>query len=256
VLPEAVEEETSGALPAGTVGPVRFEVAPEAFRAFPGIRLAVVVARGIDNRRPRPDVADRWRRAWVRSADLVAPHGNPQSHPRVAPWRVRLRAVGAHHRDHPASIEALLRRAAKGGEPFSIDPLVDLYNAISLEHVMPAGGFDLAAVRGPIELRATRPGDRFHGLDEPTPTEVPPGELAYCDGSTVLTRHVVWKQGREGLISGATTDVFLVSEALGELEVDAAEAVLADLTDGLRSAFGVEPVVSVVVDAASPSVTW
>jgi DNA/RNA-binding domain of Phe-tRNA-synthetase-like protein len=67
---------------------------------------------------------------------------------------------------------------------------------------------------------------------------------------------VVWKQGREGLISEVTTDVFLVSEALGELEVDAAEAVLADLTDGLRLAFGVEPVVSVVVDAASPSVTW
>lgn len=236
--------------------PVRFEVAPEAFRAFPGIRLAVVVARGIDNRRPRPDVTDRWRRAWARAGELVAPHGNPQSHPRVAPWRVRLRAVGAHHRDHPASIEALLRRAAKGGEPFSIDPLVDLYNAISLEHVMPAGGFDLAAVRGPIELRATRPGDRFHGLDEPTPTEVPPGELAYCDGSTVLTRHVVWKQGREGLISEATTDVFLVSEALGELEVDAAEAVLANLADGLRSAFGVEPVVAAVVDTASPGITW
>ena len=163
---------------------------------------------------------------------------------------------GAHHSDHPASIEALLRRAAKGGEPFSILPLVDLYNAISLEHVLPAGGFDLGAVRGPIELRATRPGDRFHGLDEPTPTEVPPGELGYCDGSTVLTRHVVWKQGREGLISEATTDVFLVSEALGEVGSDAAEAVLADMRDGLRSAFGVDPVVAVVAAAASPSVTW
>jgi DNA/RNA-binding domain of Phe-tRNA-synthetase-like protein len=235
---------------------MRFTAHPVVFERFPGIRLAVVVARSIDNRPPRPEVDDRWRRAWGRAADEVATYGNPQSHPRVAPWRVRLRAAGAHHRDHPASIEALLRRAAKGGEPFSIDPLVDLYNAISLEHVMPAGGFDLAAVRGPIELRATRAGDRFHGLDEPAPIEVPPGELAYCDGTTVLTRHVVWKQGREGLISEATTDAFLVSEALGEVGGDAADAVLADLRDGLRSTFGVDPVVAVVVDSASPGVAW
>jgi hypothetical protein len=50
--------------------------------------------------------------------------------------------------------------------------------------------------------------------------------------------------------------VFLVSEALGELEVDAAEAMLADLADGLRSSFGVEPIVALVVDATTPSITW
>ena len=45
----------------------------------------------------------------------------------------------------PISIEAMLRRALKGGA-FRINPLVDLYNALSLRHICPAGAVDLDAV--------------------------------------------------------------------------------------------------------------
>jgi DNA/RNA-binding domain of Phe-tRNA-synthetase-like protein len=41
--------------------------------------------------------------------------------------------MGVSGRKFPSSIEALLRRAFKGGEPLRINPLVDFYNAVSLE---------------------------------------------------------------------------------------------------------------------------
>ncbi|HET8627764.1 MAG TPA: phenylalanine--tRNA ligase beta subunit-related protein [Thermomicrobiales bacterium] len=232
---------------------MEFVVEPAIFERFPGLRLAVVVAHGVDNRADRPAAAARWRDAWDAAGREGAQYGNAQSHPRVRRWRERFRAQGISGKEFPSSAEALLRRALKGGEPFAINPLVDFYNSVSLRHAVPAGGFDLDHVAGPLELRLTRPGDHFTALDEDAPLPVPPGEVAYADGQTVLTRHFVWRQARTALITPATRSVFLVSEILGEVGPDVADAVLADLRDGLATLFDITPTYAAVLDADNPS---
>lgn len=231
-----------------------FVVQPEVFARFPGLRVVGAVARGVENRGARETLAARWAAEW-REASRHATHGNAQSHPRVKPWRERFTAMGVSGKQFPSSVEALLRRALKGGEPPRINALVDLYNAISLHHLVPAGGFDLGGLRGPLELRLTRGGDTFHALDAEAPEPVAPGEVAYADGSRILTRHFVWRQSREGLIEPATRDVVLVSEILGEVDGGVADAVLADLAEGLREHFGAEPR-TFVVEEAAPVADW
>jgi DNA/RNA-binding domain of Phe-tRNA-synthetase-like protein len=211
---------------------------PDVFSRFPGLRVVVVAAAGVDNQSARELVSAQWRDAWI-GATQAAVYGNAQSHPRIRPWRDRFQAMGVSGKEFPSSIEALLRRALKGGEPFQINPLVDWYNAISLRHMVPVGGFDLDQTGGPIELRLTRAGDQFVTLDATAPVAVPPGEVAYANGHTILTRHFVWRQARTGLIGAATRNVVLVSEVLGEAGAEVASAVLADLRDGLRHNFGV-----------------
>lgn len=230
-----------------------FTVEPEIFVRFPGMSIPVVVARGIDNAVSRPGVGALWRAAW-RGAVAGERFGNAQSHPRIVPWRERFRAQGVSGKEFPSSAEALLRRALKGGEPFAINPLVDFYNAVSLRHVCPAGGFDLDAIAG-LQLRLTRAGDTFHGLDADIALPLPPGEVAYTDGATVLARHFVWRQAREALVTPATRSVILLSEVLGEVGPDVAAAVLGDLRDGLRDHFGAEPL-TFMVSAEQPSVCW
>lgn len=181
--------------------------APEVFARFPGLRVAVAVGHGLDNAASHPAIEAAWRAAWQAAAAEGAPFGNAQSHPRVKPWRERFAAMGVSGKQYPSSVEALLRRAMKGGDPFSINPLVDWYNALSLRHVVPAGAFDLAAIAGPLELRLTRPGDTFTALDSDAPEALPAGEVAYADGATVITRHFVWRQARAGLVTPQTCDV-------------------------------------------------
>jgi DNA/RNA-binding domain of Phe-tRNA-synthetase-like protein len=173
----------------------------------------------------------------------------------VRPWRERFTAMGVSGKQYPSSVEALLRRALKGGEPFSINPLVDFYNAISLTYTVPAGAFDLAAISGPLELRLTRVGDHFTALDEDGATEVPPGEVAYADGAEVLTRHFVWRQARVGLVTPATRALFLISEVLGEVGAQVAEAVARDFADGLSRFFGVASA-PFVLDVERPTFAW
>jgi DNA/RNA-binding domain of Phe-tRNA-synthetase-like protein len=232
-----------------------FSVEPDVFARFPGMRLAVVVARDIDNLRDLPQIADGWAEAWDGAARAAAPFGNAQSHPRVLPWRQRFQAMGVSMRHFPTSIEALLRRAMKGGTPFRINPLVDFYNSVSLRHTVPVGGFDLDRVAGPLAVRLTRAGDTFAALDGDGPAPVPAGEIAYATGATVLTRQLMWRQARNGLIHPETRSVFLVSESLPETGAALAEAVLDGLAAGLGRHFGATAR-RFVVDAATPRVSW
>ena len=232
-----------------------FSVEPDVFTRIPGMRLAVVVARDIDNRSERPEVSLAWDAAWAAAASAVAPYGNAQSHPRVVPWRQRFQAIGVSMRHFPTSIEALLRRAGKGGVPFRINPLVDFYNGVSLRHAVPVGGFDLDRVTSPLVVRLTRAGDTFDSLDGEGPVAVPAGEVAYATGLTILTRQLMWRQARDGLIHPDTRAVFLVSESLPESGAGLAEMVLDELDGGLRRSFGAT-VRGFVVDAATPRISW
>jgi DNA/RNA-binding domain of Phe-tRNA-synthetase-like protein len=164
-------------------------------------------------------------------------------------------AIGVSGQKFPSSVEAILRRAMKGDDPFSINPLVDFYNLVSLRHVVPAGGFDLEKLDEALELRLTRRGDTFQALDESESVPVPPGEVGYVTGRTVLTRHFVWRQSRAGLITPTTHSVFLVSEILGPLGERLAESVIEAFRAGLTRYFDGAPR-TFMVDEAQPTIVW
>jgi DNA/RNA-binding domain of Phe-tRNA-synthetase-like protein len=237
---------------------VRFVVSPKIFELYPGLKLPVVVAQGLEPTANNIRVEKLWREAWVEAGLLAWTYANAQSHPRVAAWREAMAATGVSGRKYPSSVESLLRRAFKGGEPPRINPLVDFYNSISLRYVVPAGGFDLALLGDALELRLTREADTFRPLDSASAERVEPKEVAYASGNEILTRHFVWKQSHTGLLSESTRSVFLVSEVLGEVEESAdglAQAVLEDLCEGLRRHFGAEPV-NFLVEQRVPAASW
>ena len=237
---------------------MRFVVSPKIFELYPGLKLPVVVAQGLEPTANSIRVEKLWREAWDEAGLLASTYANAQSHPRVAAWREAMAATGVSGRKHPSSVESLLRRAFKGGEPPRINPLVDFYNSVSLRYVVPAGGFDLALLGDALELRLTREADRFRPLDSASAERVEPGEVAYASGNEILTRHFIWKQSHKGLLSESTRSVFLVSEVLGVVEESAdglAQAVLEDLCEGLRRHFGAEPV-NFLVEQRVPAASW
>ena len=232
---------------------MRFVVEPEIFSCFPGMHLAVAVAHGIDNSGAVPALDARWCEAWRAAGALEL--ANAQSHPHVQAWRGHFRDLGMSAKKFPTSIEAMLRRALKGGEPFRINPLVDFYNSLSLRHVAPAGAFDMDAITGELELRRTRRGDRFVALGETEAVEVEAGEIAYACEQTVLTRHFMWRQSRQGLVLAESSNVFLVSEIPGVGGEVLARRMVGDMAAGLREHFGVEARTE-VLDTNHTEIEW
>ena len=226
-----------------------FRVDPAIFSLFPNLRIVTALIEGIDNATANECVNRFWRTSWESASNLGLP--NAQTHPHVAAWRAAMRAAGVHHKDHPSSIEAILRRALRGGEAFSINPLVDLYNGVSLRHVVPAGAFDLDDLPGDLELRPSRSDDRFQALDAAAIEPVAPGEVSYVSGGEIVTRHFVWRQSKVGLVRDATQRAFFVSEMLDTIGDDVAEHVRQEIADAISNCFGVEASTT-VVDASHP----
>jgi len=229
-------------------------VAPPIFEAFPEVRIGVVAFEGVRNDRDGTELGALLERE---SADAVRRLGATPvaEHARVASWRDAYRRFGAKPKDHPSSIENLLRRVAKSGPPRRIHPLVDLYNAVSLRHFVPVGGEDLDAVSGDVQLRFAgeqEPAVRL--LGEPLESARPPkpGEVIYADDLGALCRRWNWKESDRTKLTERTTRGFLVVEALppvGPAELDAALADLAALVErhcGGRARTG-------VLDRESPS---
>jgi DNA/RNA-binding domain of Phe-tRNA-synthetase-like protein len=209
----------------------KLSISSEIFTAFPEVRIGVVAFEGVSNGGESPELLALLRREEDAAAGRLAGAAIPE-HPHIAPWREAYRKFGAKPKDHPSSIENLLRRVVKGHRLPHINLLVDLYNAVSLRHLVPIGGEDLAAVDGDVALRfATDSEHPARLLGEPLEGARPPrpGEVIYADRAGVLCRRWNWKEADRTKLTENTTRGFLVVEALPPLDRMRLDAALADL---------------------------
>ena len=193
---------------------MRLSVGPDVLALFPAAAIGVVRVRGCDNAVREPRIEERLRQAEAGARARFAGAALAEE-PRIACWRDAYRQFGASPKKSPSSIENLLRRVVKGESLRPINPLVDLYNAVSLEHVLPAGGEDLAAVRGDILL--CRAGDAEPPvllLGDGEARSPHAGEVIYRDDLSALCRRWNWKEADRTKLTAATRHALLVIEAL------------------------------------------
>jgi DNA/RNA-binding domain of Phe-tRNA-synthetase-like protein len=217
---------------------MRLTLTPEFLALFPDALVGVAVARGIDNRGEDAELSRRLRAAAEAIPGRVGAGPIPE-HPRVAVWREAYRRFGAKPKDHPSSIENLLRRAAKGHAPPHINRLVDLYNAVSLEALLPAGAEDLGAIDGDVELALGGDGEppvRLLGEPEARPPKA--GEVIYRDRAGAICRRWNWKEADRTKITERTRDAIVVIEGLPPIAGADVEAAVGEIAAAVRDRFG------------------
>jgi DNA/RNA-binding domain of Phe-tRNA-synthetase-like protein len=216
------------------------------FERYPEVVLGVVTVHGIDNSRVGDALLAPLRREeeGVRAALAGS---QISEHPHIAPWREAYRKFGAKPKDHPSSIENLVRRVLKGQPVPRINPLVDLYNTISLRHLVPVGGEDLDAVEGDVLL--TLASDRelpVHLLGEAEARPPKPGEVIYKDGLGTLCRRWNWKEAERTKLTAETRRAFLVIEGLPPVGRDLVERAAGELAALVREHCGGEVAVALI----------
>jgi DNA/RNA-binding domain of Phe-tRNA-synthetase-like protein len=73
---------------------MKFMAASEVFELFYGLKIPIAVAEGIDSTTEAPGIETMWLRSWEQAARTASDYEIPQSHPRVAPWRKAMAAMG------------------------------------------------------------------------------------------------------------------------------------------------------------------
>jgi DNA/RNA-binding domain of Phe-tRNA-synthetase-like protein len=155
---------------------------------------AVVVAAGLRN---GPSDVDSERRLAAAEAGLRArglTRAAEDAH--LAAWRQAFSAFGAKPSKYPSSAEALATRVLKGQPLPRINRLVDLYNAISVRHLLPVGGEDSDRLDGPLRLVIAEGDEPFDPRGDGAAVEYAVrGEVIWRDDRGVTCRRWNWRQG-------------------------------------------------------------
>ena len=208
-------------------------LAPDVVALRPDYRAVLVVAEGLE-----PGPSDAASERVLRDAEDVAREalgtGEVIDHPHVAAWREAFRAFGAKPQRTRPSVEALLRRVP--GLP-RVDRLTDAYNAVSVAHVVPLGGEDLDAYRGPLHLVRATGEETFTTTagGEDVVEHPEPGEVVWRDDIGVTCRRWNWRQCTRTRLGPSTTRAVFVLDALGPLDDGALRAAVDALVQALRT---------------------
>lgn len=207
---------------------MHFHIEEDFWALFPGAVIGIVVARGLDNSGDAGSLTAALLEAQVQEAAGRLGDDDIATHPAIAPWRSAYAAFGVKPNKYRSSIEALLR-SARNGSVRNINPLVDLYNCVSLKYFLPCGGEDLQAVQGDIRLTRAAGGEHFVplGSEEEQPPQA--GEVIYRDDAGVICRSWNWREAERTKLTRTTTSAFLCIEALPELGKDRLEGACQEL---------------------------
>jgi len=214
-----------------------FSIQKEIFDILPDLTIGMVVAKGVDNTHPSKEIDDLLAKA-VEEVKKNFVGDKAQEHPRIKPWRTAFSKLGISGSKFPSSIESMARRILKG-DPFpKINPLVDLYNSVSLRFLVPMGGHDLDTLEGNIHLRFTEGWEPFTPMGGGETVTVPKGELVYRDDREVLTRNWVWRQCEKDKATEKTKNIFIPMDVLGEVGRGRADEIILELSQLIPRYFG------------------
>ncbi|MCI3934860.1 B3/B4 domain-containing protein [Streptomyces sp. AN091965] len=162
--------------------------------------------------------------------DGRAPHEDPH----MADWRGAYTDFGAKPSRTRNSAEALAKRALTDAGLPRINTLVDVYNAISVAHLVPVGGEDLDHITGAMRLvRATGDEDFVTMAGGERTVEHPEaGEVVWRDDEGVTCRRWNWRQGPRTRLTEQTVNAVFLLEGMGpHAGLDAAAAELVELLE-------------------------
>ena len=167
---------------------------------------------------------------------LVRAGGPGWADAHLASWDGVYERFGAKPGRTPNSAAALRKRVLKDGKIPSINPLVDLYNAVSLKFAVPVGGENLAAYVGPPRLTIADGSEALETMSNGEQvTDYPAvGEIIWRDDLGVTCRRWNWRQGIRTRLEPCCASMWFILEALETMP----ESALIDaghmLTSGLE----------------------
>ena len=178
------------------------------------------------------------------------------SNPVIAQWRDAYKKF-PKRKGARASVEALLKRASKGHHFAPINPLVDVYNSISMTYGVPVGIEDADHIAGDMHLGKAKGGAAFvsvggNGENESDPARE--GEIMYYDDEGAVCRSLNWRDGTRTQVNDDTKNAVIVIESVNAEQAARAKEAMSKLSELIKKYFNVETTADYTLTKDNPAV--
>lgn len=187
---------------------MKFTVHNEIFADFPKAKFGFIYFTGIDNTK---DLSNDFNKKRLELFKDVQSRGDELlSSEKVSAWEnVFKNNWGLAGRDFMPSHKALIKRIINQGSIRSINPMVDIYNFVSIKNLVPIGGHSLANTNDDITIRKAKDDDIFIPMFSDSKEEFKLNIPAYTTGNKILTANLIWRQADASKVTPDTTDIFI-----------------------------------------------
>lgn len=214
---------------------MKFSVSKDVFEKIDNVCFGIVVAKGINNEENKR--ITELLKSSIELTETKFQDRKVKELQEIVYYRDSFVKLGINPNKFMSSIEAIITRVAKKKGFPSINPIVDLGNAVSIKYLVPLGAHDIEASEDDICIRFSNNGDKFipFGVNEEEYLE--DGELIYSVGNEVRTRRWIWRQSEQGKITKESKNIFFPIDGFKDKNYNSVISARDELAELLKQNF-------------------
>ncbi|MGU8440344.1 B3/B4 domain-containing protein [Clostridium perfringens] len=223
----------------------KFIIEDDFWELFPNTKIGIITCNGIDNTIKDENQYKDMISQGEKEALNHLPNEEFSSNEVIKVWRDAFKKFKTK-KGARSSIEALLKRVSTGKGLGTINPLVDIYNSISLKYAMPCGGEDMDKFIGDIRLSKATGDESFITLGSDKSEPPYEGEIVYKDDEGAICRCWNWRESVRTMLTEDTKNAFLCIELVDENREKDFENALKELSQLVEENLGGKSEVSIL----------
>ena len=204
---------------------------------FPEAKIGVVVCRGINNFIQDDKKYENMILDAEKEAMNYLENANFSDNEVIKVWRDSFKKFKTK-KGARASIEALLKRIYNGNHLGTINPLVDIYNSISLSYALSCGGEDIDKFVGDIRLTKAVGNENFITLGSNESAQPYEGEIVYKDDKGAICRCLNWRESVRTMLTENTKNAILCMEFVDNERIKDLKNALEELGGRIKDNLG------------------
>ncbi|HHD2752863.1 TPA: B3/4 domain-containing protein [Clostridium perfringens] len=215
----------------------KFIIEDDFWDLFPNAKIGIITCTGIDNTiRDENNYKDMICQSEKEALSHL-PNEDFSSNEVIKVWRDAFKKFKTK-KGARSSIEALLKRVSTGKGLGTINPLVDIYNSISLKYALPCGGEDIDKFVGDIRLTKAIGDESFITLGSDKSEPPYEGEIIYKDDEGAICRCWNWRESVRTMLTEDTKNAFLCIELVDKKREKEFEKALKQLSQLIEENLG------------------
>ncbi|HII4396835.1 B3/4 domain-containing protein [Clostridium perfringens] len=223
----------------------KFIIEDDFWELFPNAKIGIITCNGIDNTIKDENQYKDMISQGEKEALTHLPNEEFSSNEVIKVWRDAFKKFKTK-KGARSSIEALLKRVSTGKVLGTINPLVDIYNSISLKYAMPCGGEDMDKFIGDIRLTKATGDESFITLGSDKSEPPYEGEIVYKDDEGAICRCWNWRESVRTMLTEDTKNAFLCIELVDENREKDFENALKELSQLVEENLGGKSEISIL----------